>query len=354
MTALTRYAYLRTRVSLMAGRLLPQEGLEALVERPLGESEDLAQAAQLLGLDPTEPELAGGSLEQRLVTAFLSDFLILVRPLTGAARELLIYWAHRLELANLKAVVSGKMAGQSPLAIRKELLDMGPFAALPIEDLLRAEDMAELLRRLDTTPYADIARQARRVFEEQHDLFALHAAIDRRYFAGLSKRAKALQDAGAEEVRHIVGTVIDRTNLVWLLRYRFAYDLGPAQSYYLLIPGTYKLSGSQLMTLAQLPSFEEVIAHLPAPYGSMLRGALTSFDVTRILDAETWRFAEAQVRRNAPGLAAAFAYLLLRERDVRQMRAIVKGKRLKFGTDLIRAAVGLGGHVPVESVGASA
>ncbi|HSD61030.1 MAG TPA: V-type ATPase subunit [Burkholderiales bacterium] len=349
MSALARYAYLRTRVSLMAGRLLPQDRLEALIAEPVGEPDDVQRAARQLGLDPTEPAVAGSTLEQRLVSAFLNDFVILVRPLHGAARELLLYWAHRVELANLKAVITGKLAGQPAAAIRKELLDMGPFAALPVDDLLRTEDMAELLRRLDTTPYSDIARQARRVFEEQHDAFALDAAIDRRYFTGLARRAKALREAGAAEVRHLVGTLVDRTNLVWLLRYRYAYHLGPAQSYYLLIPDTYRLSGSQLMALAQLPSLEQVIARLPDPYGPWLRSALTSFDVVRILDAETWRFAETQVRRNAPGLAAAFAYLLLRERDLRQMRAIVKGKRLKFAPDLIRTATGAAGSAPAPA-----
>jgi V/A-type H+-transporting ATPase subunit C len=346
MNALARYAYLRTRVSLMAGRLLSSERLEALLADAAGDSEQVHQAARQLGLDPADPSVAGSSLEQRLVSAFLSDFLILLHPLRGAARELFLYWGHRVELANLKAIISGKLASQSAAAIRRELLDMGPFAALPVEDLLRAEDMAELLRRLDTTPYSDIARQGRRVFEEQREAFALDAAIDRRYFAGLFRRARALREAGAAEVRHLVGTVVDRTNLVWLLRYRYAYNLGPAQSYYLLIPETYRLSGSQLMALAQLPSLEQVIARLPDPYGSWLHGASTSFDVVRILDAETWRFAETQVRRNAPGLAAAFAYLLLRERDLRQMRAILKGKRLRFGAELIRAATGRGETAP--------
>lgn len=341
MSALARYAYLRTRVSLMAARLLPQDRLNALIEEAAGDSEQVQQAARLLGLDPADPAITGSTLEQRLVSAFLNDFLILVRPLRGAARDLLLYWARRVELANLKAIITGKLAGQPAPAIRKALLDMGPFAALPVEDMLRSEDMAEMLRRLDTTPYSDIARQARSVFEEQHDPFALDAAIDRRYFSGLFRRARALREAGAAEVRHLVGTVVDRTNLVWLLRYRYAYNLGPAQSYYLLIPDTYRLSGSHLMALAQLPSLEQVIARLPEPYGPWLRSAGNSFDVVRILDAETWRFAENQVRRNAPGLAAAFAYLLLRERDLRQMRAIVKGKRLKLDPELIRIATGL-------------
>ncbi len=339
MTAVTRYAYLRTRVSLMAARLLHSERLEALIEQSGEETDELTEVARDLGLDATEAA-AGLTLEQRLVSALLDDYLILLRPLTGAARELVLYATHRVELANLKTIISGKMAGQSAAVIRRELMDMGPFSALPVEQLLRTEDMAEMLRRLDNTPYADIARQARRVFEEQHDLFAIHAAIDRRYFAGLAKRVKALREPGHEEVRHLVGTWLDRTNLSWLLRFRFAYNLGPAQSYYLLIPDTYRLGGAQLMALAQLNSFDEAIARLPPPYGPMLRGAPTSYDVVRILDAETWRQAEVTVRRSTSALAATIAYLLLRERELRALRALIKGRRLRLSPDLIRSALG--------------
>jgi V/A-type H+-transporting ATPase subunit C len=348
MTAVARYAYLRTRVSLMAARLLRSDRLEELLKHPGEETGELAEVARDIGLD-TADVAAGLTLEQRLVSALLEDYLILLRPLTGAARELVLYATHRVELANLKAIISGKMAGQSAPTIRRELMDMGPFSALPVEQLLRTEDMAELLRRLDNTPYADIARQARRVFEEQHDLFAIHAAIDRRYFAGLAKRVKALKAPGHEEVRHLVGMWLDRTNLSWLLRFRFAYNLGPAQSYYLLIPDTYRLGGAQLMALAQLTSFEDAIARLPPPFGPMLRGAPTSYDVVRILDAETWRQAEVTVRRSSSALAATIAYLLLRERELRALRALIKGRRLGLSDELIRSAVGLAPASPAQA-----
>ena len=40
--------------------------------------------------------------------------------------------------------------------------------------------------------------------------------------------------------------MVDRVNLVWLLRYRFAYNLSPAQAYYLLIPASHRLLPQQM------------------------------------------------------------------------------------------------------------
>lgn len=347
MGALARYAYLDARVSVMGQRLLPAGKLAGLVEQPLGRESELFRLAEAAGLQPGIEVGPGSSLEQRLITALIGDFVILSRALTGAARELLIYWVHRLELTNLKTIIRGKMSGQPEAASRAELFDMGPFAALPVDELLRTEDAAELLRHLDRTSYADIARQARRVFEERHDLFALDAAIDRRYYAGLVQRVERLRGQESVRLKEFVGTLIDRVNLVWLLRYRFTYGLGPAQTYYLLIPGGHRISNQALLAASQFASLEEVINALPQPFAGMLQGAATTTRVTQILELHGWQFAESIFRHARFNLARPFAYLALRERDLRWLRALMRGKFLMVENDVIRLALGLVGKPPV-------
>jgi V/A-type H+/Na+-transporting ATPase subunit C len=139
----------------------------------------------------------------------------------------------------------------------------------------------------------------------------------------------------------LVGGIIDRFNLVWLLRYRFAYRLSPAEAYYLLIPASHRLDGRKLLALSQLGSFEEVIEHLPPPYAAWLAGARTASDVASVLDREGWRQAQSELRHGLFNLARVFAYLVLRDRDLRQLRAVIKGKRMRMSTGLIREAVGL-------------
>ena len=116
---------------------------------------------------------------------------------------------------------------------------MGVFGRLDIEDLAHAEDVGELLRRLESSPYADIVRPARRAFEESHDPFILDAALDRSYYEGLEHRALPLENVAGQSFRRLMSSLIDRLNLVWLLRYRFNYNLPPAQVYYLLVASRY-------------------------------------------------------------------------------------------------------------------
>lgn len=326
-----QYAYLHTRVSLYAGQLLGSDRLDALIDRPYDE-----EAAK-----PDAAVQYAGDLDQHNVTILLGELAVLIRPLSGAPRELLGYWAQRFELGNLKTIIRGKMANQPQAAIEEQLQDMGAFTSLPIAGLLQSDTPAELLRRLEKTPYAEIARQARHLLEQGEALFALDAALDRRYFAGLARRGAAVGGASGHLLRAIVGSIVDRVNLVWLLRYRYAYNLSPAQAYYLLIPASHRLMPQQMQLLAQCASFEEAIASLPGPFDRILAGARNTTEVTLKLERETWRIAANALRHSSFNVARALAYMVLRERDLRRLRAIVRGRNMHMGAPMIRTALGL-------------
>jgi len=335
------FAYLDARVSLYARQLLDIGQLDKFIEQPLSVNRESSFKA-------TEATQYSGDLDQSNVTILLRELAVLIRPLAGAARELLNYWAHRFELGNLKTIIRGKMADQPRPLIERQLQDMGAFTSLPVDDLLRSDTPAELLRRLEQTPYAEIASQARHLLQQGEALFALDAALDRRYFAGLARRSRSTDSGPGHLLRDIIGCMIDRVNLVWLLRYRFAYNLSPAQAYYLLIPASHRLLPQQMQQLAQRPNFDDAIAGLPHPFDKILEGARNATEVTLKMEKENWRIAENILRHSNFNVARALAYMMLRERDLRRLRAIACGRSMQIGVEAIRGALGIadgGGRV---------
>jgi len=328
------FAYFDARVSLYARQLLEIRQLDGLIDQPHNGNRES-------GFTSNESDQYSGELDQSNVTILLSELAVLIRPLSGAARELLNYWAHRFELGNLKTIIRGKMADQPRSLIERQLQDMGAFTSLPVDDLLRSDTPAELLRRLEQTPYAEIASQARHLLEQGEALFALDAALDRRYFAGLARRSRSTDSGPGQLLRDIVGCMIDRVNLVWLLRYRFAYKLSPAQAYYLLIPASHRLLPQQMQQLAQRASFDDAIGNLPHPFDEILEGARNATEVTLKMEKENWRIADNILRHSNFNVARALAYMMLRERDLRRMRAIACGRSMQMGGDAIRAALGI-------------
>lgn len=336
-------AYLDTRVSLLAARLWRDAALDALVGAP---GDAVADALTRRGL----PQLAAGytspgqpqdsrSLEQRIIAQILDETRVLIRPLSGEARSFLIFWTARFEMSNIKTLLRSKMNGERPAAVLARMIPMGTFSRLDTQALAHVEDVGELLRRLEAGPYAPIVRHARRAFEQNRDPFTLDAALDRGYYEGLVRHAQPLEDAPGSPFQGLMAHLIDRVNLVWLLRYRFNYKLPPAQVYYLLIGSRYSLSSARLQQLAALDSLPAVLAALPAAWRARLADAAAIPDVAARMEHAAAGQALSVLNSRAPGVARAFAYLVLRERDLRAIRAVLRGRHLGLAEADIRQAV---------------
>ncbi len=338
-------AYLNTRVSLFAGRLWQDGELDKL----LGASDDVfVDRLVQRGLPELVPGYGGHvgrqqetrSLELRLIARILDETRVLIRPLAGDARAFLTYWTARFEVSNVKTLLRSKMSGESAAAVLTRLIPMGMFGRLDNQDLAHAEDVGELLRRLEAGPYAGIVRHARRAIELSQDPFNLDAALDRGYYEGLIARSKSLEEATTgSSLRDLMAGLVDRINLVWLLRFRFNYKLPPAQVYYLLVGSRYVLTGSRLQRLAALDSLEAVLAALPSPWQPTLAGAADIPDVSTRMERAAAEQALRVLRSSAPDVARAFAYLVLRERDLRSVRAVLRGRQLGLSGAHIRQAL---------------
>jgi V/A-type H+-transporting ATPase subunit C len=333
-------AYLNARVSLFRSRLWQREDFLRLLGAADQEVPGVLEEGGL-------GQLAAGylnqdtlSLEQRIIARVLDETRILLRPLHGATRAFLLYWTQRFEISNLKALLRGKMTGERPAVLLTRLTPMGPFGRLDGEEMAQVEDVAELFRRLETGTYAPIVRQARLAFEESHDPFLLDAALDRAYYEGLALRARAVEMELGDDFARLMAHYIDRINLVWLLRYRFNYHLPPAQVFYLLVNAHYGLSLARLKSLAALADMKAVLAALPARLQQLLQGVDEIGEVARRMEQRRLDAAEAVLRRPAPAFARAFAYIILRERRMREVRAVLRGRQLRLPRAAIESTLG--------------
>ena len=333
-------AYLNTRVSLFRARLWEREDFLRLLDAPHKEVPAVLEEQDLAQLAPGYLSQDTLSLEQRIIAQVLDETWILLRPLDGAARAFLLYWTQRFEISNLKTLLRGKMTGERPAMLLSSLTPMGPFGRLDGEALAHVEDVAELFRRLETGTYAPIVRQARLAFEESHDPFLLDAALDRAYYEGLAQRARAVEAELGDDFAHLMGHYIDRINLVWLLRYRFNYHLPPAQVYYLLVNAHYGLSPSRLKVIAAQGDLKAVLATLPVKLQQLLDGVADIGEVARRMEQRRLEAAQAVLRKPGPAFARAFAYLILRERRLREVRAVLRGRQLHLPREAIEATLG--------------
>ena len=340
MSAVADYAYLNCRVSIRAEGLLPGERLEELATQPDSQVADTLRDAGFFELADELPA-APHALEQAIVADYLDDIAVLMRPLTGPARDFLSFWQHRFEIVNLKRCIRHHLANLPPATLRQDLIDIGPAAELPVDDLLRAEDADEVLRRLEGTFYSNMARHARRVYLERHTLFDLEAVLDRQYYRILFNRYNALDESDRRPLWGILGAMADQINLVWMLRYRFEFGLEPAHAFLLLIPSGQYLKRPTLLQLVQMESIAEVLQALPSAVAGRLVGAESIVAIDKGMDRYTQRVAYRALRRTSFNLARAFAYLVLRERQILKVHVALKGRALGLDQESLRIAASL-------------
>jgi V/A-type H+-transporting ATPase subunit C len=340
---MSRYssAYLGTRLNVFASRLIGFDRLKNFIDYDL---DRILQEIQALTGNSYDVDAGDAKrIERQLVDRAFEDFLVLIRPFSGNERRFFNFAIRWFELVNLKVLIRGKFSGVDSGRIRQQLVELGSFADLPIRKLLDTDDPYEMLRLLETTAYGGIVRQARRVYEEQgHDLFLLDATIDRSFFIDLYQRTRFLEQQDSDFIGRVLDGLLDRFNLLWLLRYRFSYGLSAAKSFYLLTASGRKLHSIELMRLARLDSVEQIVAALPQPYRSLLENLQEISDMETVMEYYSLAVAADMLNKNSNLLARSFSYILLREAEMRFLQALIKGKQLGFNRELIEQAVGVG------------
>ncbi|WP_177420676.1 V0D/AC39 family V-type ATPase subunit [endosymbiont of Lamellibrachia barhami] len=330
--------YLKTRVNIFATQLFTDDRILELLDMPL---EELSGTFGLTGIIESHlaPQQLNHALEQSLLHSLMSDLSVLLRPLDGTSRVLLVYWSRKFALFNLKTLIRCKLNELSLEEVSGYLHHLPDIIRLPHEKLLQAENILEMLHLLEHGPYQSIARQARQVYEEKNEPFSLDAAIDRSYFQGMVKYSNSNSQIDREGLKELIGMLTDRQNLLWVLRYRFMYQLSSGETYYLLVPFGKYLDRNRLMELVNLDSFQSVLEKLPPKLSRIVSGTTNAMQARQRLDFYLSGEMRRLIRFSPSPATRALAYLVARDTDLKRLNALLQGKLLGLDSELVHEAL---------------
>ncbi len=345
MLKVARYAYLQTMIMIFSKRLLNSAEFSHLIPQPF---EIILPALKNKGLDDIIQNLTqshfkllpAGNMDSLFLSVLLDDARSIIRSLSGYERDIFIYWIRRFELKNIKTILRGKSLQRSKEEVLSELTPLGHFAILPIDDLLNADNIPDILILLEKTPFASIARYGSKSFEQKQDVFTIETAINHQYFTGLNVQLKALSDEEQSLLQPLLGRIIDQTNLIWLLRYRLSYHLSPSHSYFLLVSGGLYLNSKVLVRLSQIKKLDQIFSLLPDEISLLIKDCDSVHQIELSLEKDIIQYASSMLKESVFSLTHAFAYLVLREKQLSQLHALFKGKLLHLSEDEIAFAIG--------------
>ncbi len=349
--SLSKYAYVSARIGGMRSYLLDSGEIRALMEAT-GLEDAISLLKNTYGKDLGKIE--GSSLREveKILTAdLLGDFEKMVRSTKKAERTFFEQYAKFFEIGALKILLTMKLAKPVP-RIDLHWVFSRSLPEATINKLLKMETLDELFEMLRYTEYYPLLKTLAERHRGTSDPLPFLAALDKYVYGKLWGTIKGLTGRDRRFAERFIGVEIDKRNLIAVLRLRGEEESVVWDN---LIPVRYKLLDEDFSLILSLRRLSELPAEARKPtrahkfpYQEIIFPGLKEYEETRstqtIENGFRKMFLEQSVeifRGYRFHLGLPLAYLYLKENEIRNVIAILKGKEAGLPTSTIEKLVAL-------------
>ena len=332
---MSNYAYAATRARARRARLLPPEAFGQLLNMEL---EEIARYIQDLEyrreIDRYGASLRGVDLlEAALLDNRATEVGEIIGFCTGELRQGIEAYAEIYRVRGIKVLLRGVFDGLSSEELLRQISPLTERDRELYVQMAATDSVEAAVELLEGTRYHDVVQNA--LEQRQSDsLQPIEDALDRAYYENLASRLP-VGGAASRVYRGFVRLQIDVANLktVMRLRHRGLSGLGE-----LLIDGG-TLDETALAATSSVTDILPIIEG--TPFQEILLPILENFEengLNRAVQALGEHIA-AQSRRYAYlhplSILPILDYLLRKEKEVRNLRTIVRGRELKLSREKI-------------------
>ncbi|WP_424002498.1 V-type ATP synthase subunit C [Haloarcula salina] len=259
----------------------------------------------------------------------------------GALYDYIARYLRKFDVWNAKTVIRGLYSDIDRTEVEDDLIRAGEFSDSRIESLLNAGSIEEVVELLDDTVFGESLAEAFEVYEESDVLVPLENALDRAFYETLLSGLPANPEIDSPTGLYVefLETEVDFRNLRNALRLAHSgADVDPSE---------YFIEGGQLFDaqeVAQLSTnLDQLVSAVrESKYGDDLDQALSALedaenllDFERALEAALLEYADRLSNRYPLSVCPVLSYVLAKEREVDNIRAIARGREAGLGPDEI-------------------
>ncbi len=258
----------------------------------------------------------------------------------GQLHELIARYLRKFDALNVKTVIRGIYSGASREAIESDLIRAGEFDDRMYERLLEAGTIEDVITALDGTIFGEPLEAAFEEFEAEEELVPLENAVDRIFYeklleettGGFYKRlfGDLFSSESLDLYREFLRAEIDFRNVINTMRLaRSGADVDP-EAYF--IKGGSLFEATELAALIQNP--ETLVSRIrESSYGRELSGSLDGLEdaeslieFEHALEAVLLKYSRKLGNTSPLSVGPVVAYILMKEREVENIRAIARGR----------------------------
>lgn len=308
-------------------------GIARFLEESEYEEEINALGARHSGVDLIEYAL------NRNVAKHFSDLL---RWSEGTLHDRIAVYLRKYDVWNIKTILRGIYTDIDAEEIQTDLIRAGELDEQTIDQLLESESIEGVVNLLEGTIYYEPLSEALPQYEETGALVPLENALDRTLYAEMLQYVE--EEAGVSGplvlYREFLRAEIDFRNIRNALRLaRSGADMDPTE---------YFIEGGALFTAQELRrlvnDLDELVTYLrDSRYSGQLRGALEDLETAEsliqfehALDAALLNYADRLASLYPVSITAIMSYVLAKEREIENIRAIARGREVGLSEDEIQ------------------
>ncbi|SEW16673.1 V-type ATP synthase subunit C [Natrinema salifodinae] len=251
----------------------------------------------------------------------------------GRLYDLIARYLRKFDVWNVKTIVRGIYTDTDPEEMRTDLIRAGELDDRTIDRLLEVDAIEDAVEVLSGTIYYESLSSAYEQFEESGALVPLENALDRAFYEHLLEDLGAPAEGPEAKYVEFLEAEIDFRNARNALRLaRSGADLDPATYY---IEGGVLFDQNELSRLVN--DYDELVDHIAdnRRYGdrlsealSRLREADSLIQFEHALDAALLEYADTLSSIHPVSVSAVLSYILAKEREVENIRAIARGREV--------------------------
>jgi V/A-type H+-transporting ATPase subunit C len=268
-------------------------------------------------------------IEYALNRTLAENFRDLLRWSEGRLYEQVARYLRKFDAWNVKTVLRGLYSDATADEVRSDLIDAGEFSEDFLDRLVAADSIESVVELLDGTLFDAYIEDAFEVYEASGTLVPLENAVDRAYYENLVPPKTGGGEA-AELYREFLEAEIDFRNARNALRLaRSGADVDPAE---------YFIDGGALFDPKEISQLvgnrSELVTRIrESRYGDELSVALDELEdaesligFEHALDRALLEYSDHLSYVYPLSVCPVLAYVLAKEREVDNIRAIARGR----------------------------
>ncbi|WP_136688754.1 V-type ATP synthase subunit C [Halorhabdus amylolytica] len=339
----SNYEYVVARVRARRAALFDEDDYRKLVRMGTGEiarfmeETEYEREMNALGARYSGVDL----IEYALTRNMAKHFEDLLAWAEGELYENVARYLRRFDAWNVKTVLRGIYSGADAEAIESDLIRAGELTDETLDRLASAESIEGVIEGLEGTIFYEPLLGSFEDFEAEELLVPLENAVDRTFYEQLIEDLPDEQyaDRATQLYLEFLRAEIDFRNLRNALRIaRSGADIDPSEYY---IDGGSLFDAEEVRRLAG--DKDLLVEHVrESGYGDDLETALEELAAAEdligfehALDAALLEYADTLSYRYPVSITAVLSYILAKEREIDNIRAIARGRESGLQPDEI-------------------